>query len=594
MNGNSHISLADIQRILNGSEVKALPKVQITVLRNIMVEPMEPYLRYCAMQSGFNAGVRFGGYDMIVQEAAGVSPDLLNQETDAVLIFMRLEGLSWKLARSFSSLDTPGRESELERIEQHIGSIVTGIRQQTNALILFCAFEQPSYAAFGASDVQMPEGQTATISRLNRMAQDCLGGQKHAYLLDLNACVARIGRAAFFDHRYWHIGRAPYSRVALRELAAESWKFVRAVNGKQKKCLVLDCDNTLWGGVVGEDGVTGIKLGSGYPGSAYQEFQYEILNLYHRGVILALCSKNNQEDVWEVFRQHPDMVLKEAHIASAQINWDDKASNLRRIAQDLNIGLDSLVFMDDNEVEIELVRRTLPEVDAIHLPKERATDYRDMLASMGAFDTLTIGEEDRQRGAMYKAEVFRKRLHEQAPDMDSFLASLEMAAEIRMADAMSIPRIAQLTQKTNQFNLTTRRYADSDIAALAESVGSEVISLRLKDKFGDSGLVGVAILKYGQQGVRIDTLLLSCRVLGRLLEDCFVRYLLRHARDRGAIEVIGEYVATRKNGQVEHFYEKQGFAAMDRSELDGTRLFRFDLAGPIPPAPSHISMDVGQ
>jgi FkbH-like protein len=256
--------------------------------------------------------------------------------------------------------------------------------------------------------------------------------------------------------------------------------------------------------------------------------------------------------------------------------------------------LDSLVFLDDNEVEIELVRRTLPEVEAIHLPKERAIDYRDMLASIGLFDTLTISEEDRQRGAMYKAEVSRKRLHEQAPDMDSFLASLEMAGEIRKADAMSIPRIAQLTQKTNQFNLTTRRYADSDIAALAGSADAEVISLRLKDKFGDSGLVGVAILKYGQQGVRIDTFLLSCRVLGRLVEDWFVRYLLRHAKERGAIEVIGEYAATRKNGQVALFYEKQGFAVMESCEPDGTRLFRFDLTGPIPSAPPHIRLDAGE
>jgi FkbH-like protein len=593
MNRQTHVSLADIQRMLNSSEVKAWPKLRITVLRNVMVEPLEPYLRYSALQSGFNAEVRFGGYDMIVQEAAGASPDLLNPETDAVLIFMRLEGLSWKLARQFSSLDAPARESELDRIERHVAAVMTGIRRQTNALVLFCAFEQPPYPAFGASDAQMPDGQTATIARLNRMVQDCLGRHKHAYLLDVNACVARIGSAAFYDRRYWHIGRAPYSREALRELGAEAWKFVRAAKGKQKKCLVLDCDNTLWGGLVGEDGVAGIKLGGGYPGSAYQEFQHEIVNLYHRGVILALCSKNNEEDVWEVFRQHPDMVLKEAHIASAKINWDDKASNLRLIAHELNIGLDSLVFLDDSEVEIELVRRILPEVEAIHLPRDRVTDYRDMLASIGLFDSLTISEEDRQRGAMYKAEVARKKLHEQAPDLESFLASLDMVAEVRPADAMSIPRIAQLTQKTNQFNLTTRRYADSDIAALAGRADSEVFSLRLKDKFGDSGIVGVAVLKYNRQSAWIDTFLLSCRVLGRSVEDWFVRYLLRYARDRGVSEVFGEYVPTGKNGQAEHFYEKQGFAAMGRSEADGSRLFRFDVTGPIPPAPTHIRMDVG-
>ena len=594
VNGHAHMSFAEIQRILNRPEVKALPKVRIAVLRNIMVEPLEPYLRYCAMESSLNADIRFGGYDLIVQEAAGASPDLLTGETDAVLVFMRLEGLSWTLARSFASLDAPARESELDRIDQLLASILTGLRQQTNALILFCAFEQPMHPAFGASDAQMPDGQTATIARLNHMLRESLGRHQHAYLLDVNACLARIGSAAFYDQRYWHIGRAPYSRGALRELAAESWKFLRAVKGKQKKCLVLDCDNTLWGGVVGEDGIAGIKLGGAYPGSAYQEFQNEIVNLYHRGVIVALCSKNNEGDVWAVFRQHSDMVLKETHIASAQINWDDKATNLRRIAQDLNIGLDSLVFLDDNEVEIELVRRMVPEVEAVHLPKDRATDYRDILASLGLFDTLTVNEEDRQRGAMYKAEGSRKRLHEQAPDMGSFLASLEMVGEIRHADAMSIPRIAQLTQKTNQFNLTTRRYADADVSALAGCSDAEVISLRLKDKFGDSGLVGVAILTYAQRSAKIDTLLLSCRVLGRMVEDWFIGHLLRWAKDRGAIEVIGEYVATRKNAQVERFYEKQGFVAMSSGQPEGSKLFRFDLAAGIPALPAHIKLVVGE
>jgi FkbH-like protein len=588
MTNARRVTLAEVHKAISEPHVTALPKIQVAVLRNVMVEPIEPYFRYCALQSGFNAEVCFGGYDLIVQESAGTLPGPISSDTDVVLLIMRLEGVSWRLARQFPSLDTESREREIKQVEQLVASVVAGIRRQTRALIVWWAFEQPVRPAFGAADAQMAEGQRSAITRLNEAVRVRLAEQQHAYMLDINACIARVGVSAFLDLRYWHVGRAPYSREALRELAGEAWNFVRAAKGKQKKCLVLDCDNTLWGGIVGEDGIAGIKIGGGYPGSAYQEFQQEILNLYHRGVILALCSKNNEQDVWEVFRQHPDMILKEANVASARINWEDKATNLRQIAQELNIGLDSMVFVDDNEVEIELVHRTLPEIVTLHLPDDKVADYRDMLASLGVFDTLTISDEDRQRGVMYRAEASRKRLQEQALDMSTFLASLEMKAEVRAADALSIPRIAQLTQKTNQFNLTTKRYSDSEIASLTGAIDSEVLSLRIKDRFGDSGLVGVAILKHQSDGTHIDTFLLSCRVLGRMVEDWFLRHILHHVRRQRRQIVWGTYFPTSKNIQTEAFYEKQGFVAVRRSE-EGRRTFSFSLEEPIPPLPSHIT-----
>jgi len=571
------VSYAEIQDILNQANLNQYPALNIAVLRNIMLEPIEPYLRYLAYEIGFNAHIRFGEYDNIFQEAMGEHNNLLYEEIDCILIFMKLDTFSWDLSRNFVALSSVKIESESNRVKENIESVLSGIRKKTNAMILWHGFELPTYPALGILDSQNSNGQHALINHLNEYLRDRLRDQKNAYFVDLNLCMARLGANRFYDPRYWHIGRAPFSREALHEIALENFRYIRPLKGKNKKCLALDCDNTLWGGIIGEDGLAGIKLGKTYPGSAYYEFQQEILNLYNRGIILALCSKNNEDDVREVFRKHPNMVLKEEHIATAQINWGDKAANLRQIALDLNIGLDSFVFMDDSEFEVNLIRQVLPEVEVIHLPKNKAVEYRDILVSCGLFDTLTLSEEDKKRGAMYKAEATRKKLQTEITDMDTYYKSLEMELEIRFPDAFSIPRVAQLTQRTNQFNLTTRRYSESDIKDLINSGESDVIYLRLKDKFGDSGIIGTCILKYKDEKTVFDTFLLSCRVLGRGVEDAFLTQTLKLAKKQGCKVAIGEYYATRKNAQVEHFYNKQGFDEMNEKQSEADRYFQYRL-----------------
>jgi FkbH-like protein len=502
------------------------------------------------------------------------------------LIVTKLGTLSWNLARNYAGLNAEQIKAEINRIREYITSILVGIRKQTDAMILWHGFELPVYSALGILDNnQSCDGQQALISSLNDYLRTSLRNQENAYFVDLNLCLVRLGFNRFYDPRYWHIGRAPFTREALQEIAIEDFKFIRALKGKSKKCLVLDCDNILWGGIVGEDGLSGIKLGKTYPGSAYYELQQEILNLYNRGIILALCSKNNEEDVWEVFQKHPDMVLKEEHITAAQINWRDKATNLKQIALDLNIGLDSLVFIDDSEFEVNLIREVLPEVDVIHVPQNKGVVYRDILASCGLFDALTLSTEDRKRGTMYKAEANRKKLRAQATTMKTYYKSLEMVLLLRFADEFSIPRIAQLTQKTNQFNLTTRRYSEGDIKKFANSDESDVIYVRLKDKFGDSGIVGVCIIKYKDKKAIFDTFLLSCRVLGRGVEDAFVTQALELAKKRGCKIAIGEYYATRKNSQVKDFYFKQGFEKFKEIPKMGARSFHYQLEKKLKPMP---------
>lgn len=579
---------SEIQGILNKLEINGLPELKIVILRNIMIEPIEPLLRYFAYEMGFNGRIQFGEYDNIFQESIATDSELINKGTDVVCVFMKLETLSWALSRNYDALTTEQIESEVNRIKEYASAIIAGIRKKTSGAILWHAFEIPSYPAFGIWDTQMPGGQLSRIIDLNKYLVTELRNQGNAYLVDLNLCIARLGIKRFYDQRYWHMARAPFSREALFEIASEDFKFIRSIKGKNKKCLVLDCDNVLWGGIIGEDGLEGIKLGKEYPGSPYAEFQQEVVNLYNRGIIIALCSKNNEDDVWHVFKNHPDMVLKEEHIAIAQLNWNDKAANLKQIASYLNIGLDSMVFIDDSDFEVNLIREVLPEVNVIHFPSKDAVEFRDMLASCGLFDSLNLSEEDKKRGIMYKAEAGRKKLMAESTDMKSYYRSLEMIVEIRFADDFSIPRIAQLTQRTNQFNLTTKRYSESDIRELANNAEVDVVYLRLKDRFGDSGITGCCILKFIEEMAIIDTFLLSCRILGRGVEDAFLIQVLKRAKKRGSKIAVGEYCATRKNSQVEHFYAQRGFIEIPTIISLTGKCFKYGLNEAIKAEPDYF------
>jgi FkbH-like protein len=575
---------AQVQAETTAPQLAALPPLRLTVLRNVMVEPVEPYFRYFAKQMGLRAETRFGGYNTLYQEAAGGSTELLGPDTECVLVWVKLENLSWMLARAFNGASAGQRGAEVERVQGELRAIAEGIRRQTSGMILWFGFELPLDPALGIADGQGEHGQRAAVEGLNRWLRDLLAEAGNAYWIDTNLLLARVGAAQFYDPRYWHMARAPYGREGLREMAAEAFKYLRARQGKSRKCLVLDCDNVLWGGIVGEDGLAGIKLGKTHPGSAYWEFQQQALEMYHRGILLALCSKNNEADVWEVFDRHPDMLLRREHIAAARINWEDKAANLRELARELNLGIDSLVFADDSEFEIQLVRQIVPEVEALHLPKETAVENRDRLAGCGWFDTLTVSGEDARRGALYAAEAQRTQARTASGDLASYYASLEMQVEIRFATGFTIPRIAQLTQKTNQFNLTTRRYSELEIRNLAASQADAVLSLRLEDRFGDAGIVGVAILRHEGDTAAIDTLLLSCRVLGRHVEDVLLAQCIRWAQSKGYRALAGEYLPTAKNAQVKDFYPARGF-----TPREGAQWFDLDLAGPVPQVPAVFS-----
>jgi FkbH-like protein len=361
----------------------------------------------------------------------------------------------------------------------------------------------------------------------------------------------------------WYLGRAPLSAEAMQLLARTHATFVRAVSGIPRKCLVLDLDNTLWGGVVGEEGISGIKLGQSYPGSAYCDLQRAILLLSQRGVVLAINSKNNPQDVEEVFRAHPDMVLKSEHIASRRINWQPKPDNMLEIADELNIGLDSLVFLDDNPAECDLMRRSLPQVMTLEACDAKGNP--DPLGSLrllldgGVFDKLSFTAEDRRRGAQYQQQAARRRSERSATSLEDFLRGLEMTASVCEVDEFAFPRVLDLIHKTNQFNLTTRRHSATRLEQMIDDPQWGAFSLRVRDRFGDNGIIGAAILRLEGDLGTLDTFLLSCRVIGRNVETAFLRYLADWARRRGANRIEGEFVPTRKNTPAADFYRRHGF-----------------------------------
>jgi len=569
---NSYSAYSALSNLLGSPGNYDLKPLRIAIVRNFTIEPLLPVLKGEASLSGFFPELYVGDFDAIAADVFNAESPLYQHNPDFIIIAQWLDALSSALTASFLSCSTKQIEDEIERLAQMAIDFFNAIRKNTSAPILINNFPLPDIPTLGILDAQSEQYQIYSVIKLNTELLKVSKRFKDVYWVDFFSLFSRVGRESAFDARHWQMARAPLGKNALVPLGQEYGKLIRALRGKIKKCLVLDCDNTLWGGVIGEDGLSGIKVGLTYPGSAYLAFQQEILNLYHRGVILALCSKNNESDVMEVFREHPDMLLKENHFATRQVNWDDKATNLARIAEDLNLGIDSLVFVDDSAFECDWVGKQLPQVAVIQLDG-KISSYRSLLSSSGYFDTLTFSEEDRKRSRMYVQAKERKQLLQSASSLENYLLDLQLQAEIGIPGKNEIPRISQLTQKTNQFNLTTQRYTEGEIQSFVEAPHSEVYYLRLADRISDLGIVGVVILKFVEKQAEIDALLLSCRALGRGAEKTLLNYAIIQAINHGCTHVLGKFLPTKKNAQVADFYEKHRFQLVRRSSEDSNWIY---------------------
>lgn len=532
--------------------------LRIGVLRNFTVEPMLPVLSVELASVGITPSIYLGDFDAIAADALDASGGLARFDAHVVIMALWLHDLSPLLTTRFPSLSAQEAAAEVTRVSGYVREMIAGIRRYSQAPVLLNNFPLPAQPSLGILDAQIEGSQTEAFLELNRSLRSIAKEAGNVFIVDYMSLFASVGMTEAFDERNWTHRKSPLGRRIIVPVGREYAKFIRALRGKARKCVVVDCDNTLWGGIIGEDGMQGIRIGEGHPGLAHSDLQRELLNLYDRGVLVALCSKNNEADVFEVIRSHPRMLLKETHIAAHRVNWEDKASNLRAIARELNIGLDALVFVDDSPFECALVREQLPEVAVVEL-KADGGDFASQLTRHGYFDSLVASSEDKQRTAHFKAEAGRRELQSSAGSLEEFLERLEMVAEIGDANDEVIPRVAQLTQKTNQFNLTTRRYTESDIRAMVESDAADVVYVRLRDKVADLGIIGVAIMKSAGGVAEIDSLLMSCRALGRGVEAVILDELRRRAAERGCSTMRGLYIPTAKNAQVATFYPSAGF-----------------------------------
>ena len=569
---STYSALANIAK--NAGPEIGLSKVNVAILRNFTFEPLVPLLSGEFALNGKQAHVYLGEFASVAEAAFNPRSELYATKPDIGIISQWLDTLSPLLTTNFISHGAEDVEREIERISSYIELLLSRLREKTNSVIILNNFPLPYLPTLGILDSQKTTGQTYSIMRLNFKLIELSTKFTGIYWADYLGLFARLGYTNSKDEKHWQMSRLPFSRAALNPIAAEYGKFLSAIYGKTKKCLVLDADNTLWGGIVGEDGLNGIKLGTSYPGQTFKDFQQEILNLRQRGIILALCSKNNEQDVLEVLDSHPESLLKKEHFATWQINWEDKAANIIQIASDLNIGLDSLVFVDDNAFECNLVREKLPMVEVIELGKD-ILSFKTKLLSPGFFDSLIFSAEDQRRNDMYRAEIKRKDIMRNAGSLENYLAGLSIVGVLGKASELEIPRISQLTQKTNQFNLTTRRYTESEILNFNSQSNSDVFYLNLRDKVADLGIIGASILLYEGSVATIDTLLLSCRALGRGAEDALLARIIEEAKHRGCSEIRGDYISTKKNAQVKDFYARHKFVSVKDNEATST--WRLDL-----------------
>jgi FkbH-like protein len=538
---------------------------RLAILRSFTVEPLAPMLQASAFATGIDLTAQVGDFNAYAQEILNPDSRLYQFAPDVAILCVQTRDLAPDLWDSFTSLSENKINAAVARVAETFDELITQFRRHSQAHLILHNLELPPTPSQGVFDSQTATSQVAAIEQINQRLRQTASKHRGVYLLDYDGVVARYGRSRWTDERKWLTMRAPIAANAMIELVNEWLRFLHPITGRVCKALVVDLDNTLWGGVIGEDSVEGINLASEYPGAAYVLLQKAILDLHHRGVILAVCSKNNYADAMAVIENHPGMLLRLHHFAALKINWNDKAQNLREIAAELNIGVDALAFLDDNPAERALIRSKLPEVTVIELPDDPMS-YARTLRDCPAFERLTLSEEDRDRGNYYVDQRQRAELHQSATSLEDFYHSLAQEVEIATVNSQTLPRVAQLTQKTNQFNLTTRRYSEQQVAVMAADSSCRVYSARVKDRFGDHGLVGAAIIREVDGAWEIDNLLLSCRVIGRTVETAILSFVAGEARASGVKQLRGWFLPTKKNVPAKDFYPSHYFQMLDETE----------------------------
>lgn len=572
-----------------GHSLQPLAPFRLGLIGNGTLDLIVPVLTATAARHGFSLECITGAYDQFLQDALQPDSTLNRARPDAVLVALDHRGLALQ--------PTPGNEqAAIQSVNAALGlldSIRSAISRNCGAVCILQTIAAPPEGLFGSFDRALTGTARNIVDQFNgRVCQSVL--QSSDLLLDVAGIAETVGLADWHSPAQWNLAKLPFSDTFVPLYAEHVCRIIGAVRGKSRRCLILDLDNTVWGGVIGDDGLEGIQIAQGdATGEAFLSVQQLALTFRARGIVLAVSSKNNDEVARQPFREHPDMLLKEDHIAVFQANWDDKASNIRAIAKELALGLESMVFLDDNPVERGLVRREIPEVAVPELDSDPA-GYARTLAAAGYFEAISFSEEDRSRAGMYQANARRLSLQGQTSDLQSYLESLEMRIVFGSFDRTTRSRVTQLINKSNQFNLTTRRYSEPQVEQLERDPGAMTLHARLIDKFGDNGLICVIICRAsGPDTWTIDTWLMSCRVLGRRVEQAVLAEILKKARARGVTTLIGEYRPTGRNDMVREHYAQLGFKEIERNG-DGATRWELSTSVKLEAVPMSVQYDGAQ
>lgn len=557
-----------VNELFQSGHATAKATLKTAFISSFTIDPLVDYTIMEAADAGITLNTYMAPYGQMNQEILNSQSGLYAFTPDVTILMAEADSLA---------------KNPLTAADEII-TLAQMFQQNTPGLLVVADFPAPpNWPLHLLNDRHQIE-----LRRANQRLQKTFRNASDVQILDLDALAAWYGYADTFSPQMQAMARIPFAEDFLLLLAKKIVSHLKARAGLIRKCLVLDCDNTLWGGIIGEDGIDGIALGPDWPGREFVEFQKAVLELYEQGVILAINSKNNPADVLQVLREHPAMILREEHFASICINWLPKPENMQCVVKELNIGLDSLVFADDNPAEKEIMRQMLPEVAVLDLPENPAF-FAKTLRQTNFFAQGTLTEEDKKRGAMYAAQRQRSQLQKNAVSLDDYLKSLNMLCSIRFAQEKDVKRAAQLTQRTNQFNLTTRRYTEMDIRNMLQSPDWNVYVLSLKDKFGDNGTVGLVLIEKQDMVWRIDSFLMSCRVIGRQAEEALADRICRDAIEAGAEQLKAEYIKTPKNALVADFWEKMHFT---KTEVDeNTTHYQLALENYKPAAFEYLKME---
>ncbi len=575
--GLNELQLNKVARALSdardsGVDLKPLIPLKVALLSNTTTEFLSPAMMATGLRYGFATDLVLAPYGQVVQELLDPQSMTYAADPDVIVVSLDHRGLNLTAAPGDVDAAAAGLAASLDQIE----TLKAAIEQNSRAVAMFQTVARPAEPDLGSLDLGVPGTWRQLTHDFNRALADMLTGTPHL-LLDTAGLADTVGLATWHDPGLWHMARVPFSNRVLPLYADHIMRVIAAWRGKSRRCLVLDLDNTLWHGVIGDDGLDGIRLAEGDPvGEAHRDVQDRALQFRSQGVVLAVSSKNDDAVARTAFRDHAEMVLKEDHIAVFQANWRDKATNIQAISDDLALGLESLAFLDDNPAERGLIREALPRVGVPELPEDPALYVRTLVAS-GLFEATTFSDEDRRRAEDYQSNSKRVALQASVTDIGEYLRSLDMEFAVLPFDAPGRARIAQLINKSNQFNLTTRRYSEADVAAMEDDSGLLTLQIRLRDRFADNGMISVVICRTDGATWEIDTWLMSCRVLGRRVERAILQVLKDAAQAAGITTLRGRYIPTDRNGMVAQHYAQLGFGLVETRE-DGTTLWSVEVA----------------